>query len=311
MAAQKNKNVLEKIPQAILGNEGVIAKIGDVLAGRKQQPIPQQPQPQQPVNMSIGQPAPITQPQPTLADRQAAGNEYIQQREQLMAQQGLSQQQAARQISGKTGAQDIMTNQVNANIAQQEAILSKIGQLTPEQQAQTQANIGGVGNSFQSIIPEIAANVVQKAGAGAAVGAIAGAGNPLAIAGGALAGGVAAAFDIVGKLKTEETQKTANTYKDFTTSRTALKAIIIYAKNGGDPIEATRLYNNEIMAINRAEQNLKQLEEREWLSKAKGELIAIQNFREIQGTYDTLLANAIRQNPNANYEFPQEEILTQ
>lgn len=173
----------------------------------------------------------------------------------------------------------------------------------------------GLGSSITGIIPEVASNIGQKAAIGAGTGALAGAavGGVGAVPGaivGAIGGTIAGAFNIVGNLKQEEQQKTKVAYKDFTTSRTNIKAIITYAKNGGDPIEARNLYNKEIAKIYQAESNLKQLEERDWLSKAQDELTAIQNFRETQAIYDMALQNALLLNPNANYEFPQEEIIT-
>lgn len=196
--------------------------------------------------------------------------------------------------------------------------------LTPEEQAAIQSKDMGVGSSLKGIIPEVASNVISRTATGAAGGAIGGGllgsvvpvlGTGIGAGAGAILGGVGGAISgfgsIISNLKTEEKQKTKIEYKDFTTSRTNIKAIIQYAKNGGDPIEAQILYDKEVRKIYRAEANLKTLSEREWLTKAKDELIAIQGFRDNQIVYDTMLRNAILQNPNVNFEFPTEEVVVE
>lgn len=166
-----------------------------------------------------------------------------------------------------------------------------------------------LGSTIKGILPETAAGILAKAGAGAAAGGIA-TGGVGAIAG-AVGGAVWGIGTIIPNLKAEEKQKTKVAYKDYTTTKTNMKAIIDYARKGGDPIDAINLYKAEWAKIYKAEMDLKQLEERDWLSKAKDELTAVQNFKESKVVYDTMMQNAILQNPNANYEFPTDEVVTE
>jgi len=174
-----------------------------------------------------------------------------------------------------------------------------------------------LGSSILESAPETLTDIGTRTAGGATAGAIFGAtggtatlpvfGTVVGAGGGAIVGGVGGAIasipSIISNLKTQEREKTEAVSLDFTTSKANIKAIILYAKGGGDPITARDLYNQELTKIYQSESNLKQLSERDWLTKAKKDLTAIEAFRRNQITFDTALENAILKNPDANYDF--------
>ena len=253
---------------------------------------------------------------PLQKEMESAGNAYIKEREKLASKLGISSRTAAEMMipsqqayQEQEAAEDIGTaKQKKIEELKKSGILGTIGQVPEAQGVNPEYTIG---STLKDIAPDIAANILQSTATGAGLGALGGAAIggvgavPGAVVGGA-AGFIKAAFQIVGDLKEHQRYYGQIEYRDFTTSVKGLKAVIVYAKNGGDPVDARNLYNDLIANIYRQERNLKQLEEQDWLSKAKKPLTAIQNFRETQATYDLALENALLQNPNAIYDFPLE-----
>lgn len=228
------------------------------------------------------------------------------------------------EIKGELG-KAMSPQQVQAmerEIAIKRALVAEIGRPNP-----LEGETPTVGQSLKNIAPEIGANILQKGAAGAATGAATGAiagsvvpiiGTAAGAAGGAIAGAVGGvvvgAVNILGTLKEEEKQNVRIAYKSYTTSKTNIKAIIDGINKGAlDPVDAVDLYNRELAKIDAAQRDLKALAEREWLTKAKDELVAIESFNAAQrATTSARLQLAIMQpNPNQNFDFGIEELLSE
>lgn len=219
----------------------------------------------------------------------------------IPSQFGLSAEQQAIENQNIAARNQLATQQLRA----------QIGQITPEQQAAADAQ-NNMGSLTQGIIPEVLSSVGSKAATGAAIGATAGlaTGGTLSLpaAGvGAIGGAVYGAATILSHLKEEAIQNTKVQKISASKAQTNIKAIIDGVNKGlVDPVDAVDLYNREIAKIDRAERNLKLLEEKDWLSKAKDELIAIQTFNDVGRAQSAALLNAaiIRPNPAQNYDLP-------
>ena len=183
-----------------------------------------------------------------------------------------------------------------------EPLLAQIGQVPEAPPANIQ--VAGLGE----VLPELGIKAGAAAGgaAGAAgIGALAGAGAVAATGIGAvaLAAGVAVtANSIVSSLKEERLQQVKTERTGIINSFSNLRAIILEAKTG-DSLQAVEMYNREIGIIWQAESNLKLLDESKW-TKAKDDLREIEDFRRNKWRYDLMLENALIQNPNTIFEFP-------
>lgn len=161
----------------------------------------------------------------------------------------------------------------------------------------------GVGDALRQNLPKMGTAAAGSAAGGAAAG-IAGAGATASGIGTLAAGALAttAALSLVSTMKEERKLQTKTQAREFTDSLTRLKAVIQYAKTGGDPVEAANLYNWEVRNIYQAESNLKALSQVNW-ADAEPKLVDIESFRRIKWMLDQQLQNAILGNPG-NYDFP-------
>ena len=178
------------------------------------------------------------------------------------------------------------------------------------------------------IIPEVISNVGSRAAIGAtsagtigagigAFGAGIGAapGAALGAVAGGIGGAVSALFSSIGTLKSEMRQTATEQKATFTSSKTAIKDIINSVNHGYPykPGEAEELFESELARIDRAERNLKQLSENNWLSKAKDDLTRIETWNragKLRAIRDMQLA-LLKPNPNApiqDYAEPELEI---
>jgi len=164
-----------------------------------------------------------------------------------------------------------------------------------------------LGASIAGAAPGVIGNVLQRGALGAAGGAAAGAfaggigAIPGAIGGGA-AGVISGLATTISELREEEKQSTLIQKVSFRASKSNIKAIIdAVNKNLISPMDAISLYNRELAKIDRVERNLKMLSEREWLSKAKDELIMVQQFNDFERQRTALMLEQalLRPNPNA------------
>lgn len=241
---------------------------------------------------------------------QRGGLEFIQAREQLAAQIDPNNVSplTARRLATAIIAQNMPTGrQISVQSIQKrnkelQAFKNKIGKVGAKG-----ANIKPAG--FKDILSETATKAgIAGAGAGgtAAIGGALGLSATAATGVGAIALGAASAVfagQIVSNLKEERRQQVKVEKRSFADSQTNIKAIITNAKNGGDPLEAIDLYNREIAIIYQNEANLEKLDESKWANAREG-LGDIESFRRIQFIYDDMLFQAISQNPDAQFEFP-------
>lgn len=138
------------------------------------------------------------------------------------------------------------------------------------------------GASALGAAPDILSQGLLGGGIAAAGGIAAGAAAlpliPL-IAGGFILNSGRAALT---ELKQEEQQGAAVQYTEFKNAKDDLNKIINEVNAGGDPIQSQTLFNFAIAKIDRTESNLKMLEKRDWLTKAKKQLIAVQSFNDLE-----------------------------
>ena len=190
------------------------------------------------------------------------------------------------------------------------------GMIQPRQELQPD-----VDTSLTGSIGDIGANILTKAGTGAAGGALAGVvtGGALSAPGAAAgaAGGVIYGLGTsIQEMKEDAIQNTKVQYKVLTTSESNLKLIVSSVNKGQlDPVEGLRLYNRELAAIDQAEANLKKLGERDW-SKSKDELVAIESFNRFgRQQLNRMMAEAVvapgTTNVSSESAFPTEQPTTE
>lgn len=227
------------------------------------------------------------------------GNAYIRQREKLAAKAGITPSQAARYLVPGEQQATVETRNIQ-NAAAAQALLNEPMREAAAPEATLGASLAGAG-------PDILASVAT----GAAIGAVGGVafGGVGAIPG-AVIGGIAGGIrGVLTSLKDEERQNVKVYRVTASESKNNIKTIINGVNAGMiDPIDATRLYRRELIKINEVERNLRLMSERDWLTKAKDELVKIQDFNSWERDYtEQLLLESIA-TPNPVKVLTMEQI---
>lgn len=171
-----------------------------------------------------------------------------------------------------------------------------------------------------NILPEVLGNVGQGAAKGAALGATAGVVGapvtegvsiPVLAAGGAAVGGISAAFGVIPALKSEYGQISGAEVKTATGANRILNSIITDANNKiTSPEVLQQRWAYEWQRIDQAKANTLKLSEKDWLTKAKPNLVAFENLEMARSTYNNRFAMALIK-PDPGQNVPMEYLETE
>ena len=191
---------------------------------------------------------------------------------------------------------------------EQQRAAEGVGQFEPL----PETNVGTTGEQLGRAAPDIAANTIRDiasfAGGGAITGSVVpGVGTAIGLGVGAGIGLIKSLVGHISILKQESQQTIREQTATLISSKSAINKIR-YAANKGliDGETARDLFNNQLAKIDRAERNLKQVDERFWNSKTKDDLIRIQNWNDNERRVATIELQMAILNPNPNAIPPSE-----
>jgi len=218
-----------------------------------------------------------TKPTESAAEQLARGKRYIMDREKLAARAGVDSLTAGLAMaSGQDIAlqERLKQNRLNETVAANAGLAGQIGQGQDVSTEVPQLTEWGIESGA---LPDIGSKAALNLGAGAA-GTLLTA-NPIPL----IASLGKTMTDAISEVSQEYQQETAVQYAGFTQSQKVLSSLINDINQ--NPQNAARdidLYNYELSKIEAYERNLLFLEKQDWLSKAKKNLIKVQNFKSGQ-----------------------------
>lgn len=215
----------------------------------------------------------------------------------------MGQTPASQEVVNLNQSADLMRQKMAKNAvltANDQNALNALNAPQPDQQA----NISGGVLPSLSELGSAAPNVVAEGIVGAGIGALGGPASVVTVPVGAALGIV---HGLISNLKSQAMEETAAQYADYRSSLINIKSIIYDVNHGGDPMDGVMLYNREIAKINMQESNLKALSERDWLTKAKPDLVRIEEFKNGQEQmYHARLIAAINK-PDPTYTMDNSD----
>lgn len=246
-------------------------------------------------------------PQMTPQQRLEQGNAFIRSREKAL-NKGMSMREA--NAAAQMEASQIGTQRFDpVAVQRRNEALEQIGQagsatMSPESPGIENALVGGLIGAGSVVAGGALAGAVSGAATGAAAGSVVpGAGTAVGAVGGFVAG-------FGGALIKDARQSVKQEFNTFTNSRNNLQKIVDAANAGMDPLEAVRLYNQELTKIATARAELKLKTDNSvtnFLGQPGDELQDIENFYTVEfAMYNEQMAQAIAM-PDPNKLMPQTQ----